>query len=543
TSHLITGLSTTTAYDVQVRATNGVHSDWSAVAFGATAPVAPTFVVAAGNTKLTVSFDTAAIAGRGVVVPSARWRIKDTDANMGGNQAGGWLPTADGAGLTYIGSSFDIPGATCSGTGCDALVNGTVYEVEVSLAYVGYSSGWQTAGDGTPAAPAVPAALAGLMVVEGDGALSLSWTEPAGTVTGYDVHYTSALSTGNDAVANEDAASGSEPADAWVDAENTFTSAFFTVQSLDNGTTYRVRVRAKNSGGSGPWVFGSGEPEIVLQWLSNTATAQVTEGGNFDVEAHLSSTAGVTEAISAGVTYAAGASNPASLTDDLTTGYATTITSSANQLVVLTLPRPVDDAVNEQHETFTVTLNAGTGYTLGARDVLTVTIIDNDPPAAPSGLSLTAGDAKLTASWSKPAGPVTGYQVRHKEASASDQAASTPGDPSTGWVTSTPSGTGTTLEITGLTNGTDYHVQVRATDGQTQTGNGYGDWSASQTGTPTAATASGVWTATLTADQNGVFYGCDNSDAQQDDCSSSTVLTEDQFTHGSVTYEVNAIYW
>jgi len=521
TSRLLTGLSTATVYDVQVRATNGVHSDWSAVAFGATAPVAPTFVVAAGNTKLTVSFDTAAIAGRGVVVPSARWRIKDTDGTQSGNQAGAWLPAANGDGLAYLGSSFDIPGATCSGTGCGALVNGTVYEVEVSLAYVGYSSGWQTAGDGTPAVPAVPAAPTGLTVAEGDETLGLGWTEPGGTVTGYDVHYTSALSTSSSPVADGDAASGSDPGAGWV-ANSDFARGDTSdrISDLVNGTVYRVRVRAKNSGGSGPWVFGSGTPKIILQWPGagnqidedNTNALQIRTGPGGSI---------VSEAVSGTLTYAAGASNPASLADDLTSGYATSFSFVADANPTLDLATAVDDSVNEQHETFTVTLNAGTGYTVGARSVFTVTITDNDPPTAPSGLSLTAGDSKLTVSWSKPAGPVTGYQVRYKEASASDQAASTPGDASTGWVTNMPTGTATTAEVTSLTNGTDYHVQVRATDGQTQSGNGYGAWTASETGTPAAA-ASGVWTATLTADQNGVFYGCDNSDAQQDDCSSSS---------------------
>ena len=55
---------------------------------------------------------------------------------------------------------------------------------------------------------------------------------------------------------------------------------------------------------------------------------------------------------------------------------------------------------------------------------------------------------------------------------------------------------------------------------------------------------SAVWQATLTADQSGdVYFGCDNNDGTQDDCSSSTVLTDDEFTHGGSTYIVNLIYW
>ena len=144
----------------------------------------------------------------------------------------------------------------------------------------------------------------------------------------------------------------------------------------------------------------------------------------------------------------------------------------------------VDDTLNEEDETFTITIGPGTGYTVGSPSVITFTIIDDDPPAAPGSLTLTPGNAKLDVSWAKPAGPVAGYQVRHKTTAAADQTATTANDPTTGWVTATQSGTGTTATISSLSNTASYDVQVRATDGQTATGNGYGPWTATKAGTP-----------------------------------------------------------
>jgi PKD repeat protein len=113
----------------------------------------------------------------------------------------------------------------------------------------------------------VPAAPTGLLAeADVSGALVLSWTAPAGTLTGYDVHYTSAAATGSNSVSNSAAASGSNPATAWVaSARGTETSppaVRHKITGLTNETTYRIRVRAKNSAGSSGWVFTTGTPEV-----------------------------------------------------------------------------------------------------------------------------------------------------------------------------------------------------------------------------------------------------------------------------------------
>ena len=103
----------------------------------------------------------------------------------------------------------------------------------------------------------VPDLPTNLGVASADAQLNLTWTAPSGTVTGYDVHYTSGERRH---VFDEAAASGNNPASGWVAVNRTGTTASQTISSLTNVSRYRVRVRAKNTFGAGGWVFGAGTP-------------------------------------------------------------------------------------------------------------------------------------------------------------------------------------------------------------------------------------------------------------------------------------------
>ena len=99
------------------------------------------------------------------------------------------------------------------------------------------------------------------------------------------------------------------------------------------------------------------------------------------------------------------------------------------------------------------------------------------PPAAPAIDSVSSGDTTLTVTWTAPVGEtgITAYDVRHIETSEDeiDDANWTVGD--NAWTS------GTLLyTITGLTNGTEYDVQVRAVD----VGDVDGAWSATTGATP-----------------------------------------------------------
>ena len=97
-------------------------------------------------------------------------------------------------------------------------------------------------------------------------------------------------------------------------------------------------------------------------------------------------------------------------------------------------------------------------------------------PAAPTIDSVSSGDTTLTAAWTAPAGEtgITAYDVGHIETSADEMVEAN-------WTTVDDAWTSGTLEytITGLTNGTEYDVQVRAVNS-----NGDGTWTATEVGTP-----------------------------------------------------------
>ena len=151
-----------------------------------------------------------------------------------------------------------------------------------------------------PAQAQTPAAPIHLKVHPGNTALILQWTKPSGLLTGYDVHYTSAPKTGTGSVTDTAAASGSNAATAWVEWTNPTPHSpvpIFpqlieeTISSLNNNTTYRVRVRSKNGNKHSAWVFGTGTPKVtVLLYAYGTDYGStVSEGSSVTLEAVLGS--------------------------------------------------------------------------------------------------------------------------------------------------------------------------------------------------------------------------------------------------------------
>ena len=205
--------------------------------------------------------------------------------------------------------------------------------------------------------------------------------------------------------------------------------------------------------------------ELALTPLAVT----VTEGGTATFVVRLAS-APVSErdtmvAVSSGNT-AAATVNPPSLT-------FTSMTWNTAQTVTVTGVQDTDTS----DEQVTITLSGdfvGTG-------TVTVDVTDTDT-AQVTGVTVDEGDAQLVVNWTA-VDNATGYTVQWKSGGQDYNT-----DDRQATVTS-----GTT--ITGLTNGTEYLVQVSAT----RTGANDGPPSAEVTGTPAVPTGAGVITVSPTA--------------------------------------------
>ena len=344
--------------------------------------------------------------------------------------------------------------------------------------------------DGTPVAP--PPAVTGLAVTPGLYSLGLAWTKPSGPVTGYDVHYTTAAAGD---VANADAASGSDAAAAWIAAgrgtESDPPALSQTINGLANGLAVRVRVRAKNGEGAGAWAFDTGTPadgRPALRFADGDGRVAVSERqGAAMLQVQLDRRPGRNLAATATFKDATAVTGTDYTVSDAALAFRSDATPGANGEVTDNVTFAlVDNSVNGPDRTFTVTvapdLASDPYMRLGTPTQVTVTVRDDDPPAAPAVSTPIKGDGStsLDLQWTAPGGPVAEYQVRYRTTSAPKRAATTPGDPSTGWVVRDAAGAAASLVIAGLSKGVGYRVQVRASDGQAGAGNGWGPWSAEE---------------------------------------------------------------
>ena len=435
-SHAITGLTNRTSYDVQVRAVNvagdGAWSDTSAGTPVAvpSAPAAPT--VTAGNVTLTVTWAAPANTGGSAITGyDVRHKLssaQDIDAN--------WTEVANtGDDLSHtIGS----------------LTNGTSYDVQVRAVNIAGDGAWSATTDGTPRTTPVAPTISS--VTAGNATLTVTWVAPdsngGSVVTGYDVRHK--LTSAQDIDAN------------WTVVANTGNDLSHTIAGLTNRTSYDVQVRAVNVAGDGAWSATSAGTPVETPGAPAAPTV----------------TAGVGELT---VTWTA----PADGVGSAITGYDVRHKLSSASDIAANWTEAANIGNDLSHTI--ISLTNDTQYDVQVRAVnaegdgawsATTTGRPRTTPAAPAAPTLRPGNGQLTVDWTAPAdggATIIAYDMRHKLTSAPDADAS--------WIEVDdvwrigP----LTAAITGLANGVQYDVQVRAMNSA-----GDGAWSATSTGAPAA---------------------------------------------------------
>ncbi len=458
TAFTVTDLTGGTTYHFQVRALNGVTPGGAASnEDSAAAKALPGISIAdaegaeGGNISFTVTK-----TGAGAV--SLNWTASigesdtATSADLGPTTSGTVAFNASDASKTFTVETVQDVMDEIDETFAVTL---TVASGPASLS-VPTAAGAITDDDESVGAPT------GLMAMAGTngGEVDLVWTAPSDTgvlngadpaaITGYQYRQ-SESSLGLDSAA-------------W---QNAGTATTYTVTALTGGTTYYFQVRALN--GVTPEGAASNEDSATAKALPGISIADAggLEGGNLSFTVTKTGTGSV----SLNWTASIGESDTAA-TADLGATTSGTVEFAASDTTKTFTVAAAQDAIDENDETFTVTLSATAGMPNVTDGTATGTITDDDESAgAPTGLTAStgSGQGEIDLSWIAPSdtgvlngadpAAITGYQYRRAESSA--------GLPSAAW---TDAGTATTYTVTGLTGGTTYYFQVRALNGVTPEG-------------------------------------------------------------------------
>mgnify|MGYP001453828355 CR=1 FL=1 len=424
-----TGLVNGTAYTFRVRAQGSVapsgslvsgellSSEWVSSGWVTpyTTPDAPT--------------DVSGVAGAGEVAVS--WTAPGVD---GGNAITGYTVeySADAGGSW---STF-ASGVAAQSVTVTGLVNGSGYVFRVSATNEAGTGPWsEVSASVTPyTVPDAPTDVSG---VAGAGEVAVSWTAPGvdggSAITGYKVEYSS------------------DDGKSWTTAVADTASAdvAHTVTGLTNGTGYVFRVSATNAAGTGA---ASAVSTSVTPYTVPDAPVSVV-GSAGDSQAAVSWTAG-------GDGGSAITGYKVEYSSDDGDSWATAVADTASADVAYT----VTGLTNGTGYVFRVSATnaAGTG---AATTSASATVSPRTTPGAPTAVAGTPGDSLVALSWTAPGvdggSAITGYTVRY----SSDDGGS--------WTTAATGVVETTLDVTGLTNGTGYVFEVRATNAA-----GDGDWSA-----------------------------------------------------------------
>ena len=226
-----------------------------------------------------------------------------------------------------------------------------------------------------------PAQVSGVRLEPGRGALTVDWNAVAGA-TGYKVQWKSGAETFADAA--------TDSREAIISSGST---TRYSIPGLTDGTVYTVRVIATRTGAPGDGAASdevTGKPGVPTLTI---ADAKATEGNavEFTVTLDPASASDVTVAYATTDGTATADSSDADGADYTAPESGAQLTISANQTSGTISIATGDDTVDEDDETFTVTLsNPSSNAELGVQKTATGTIEDDDTdPAAITNIGFT----------------------------------------------------------------------------------------------------------------------------------------------------------
>ncbi len=456
TTHVITGLSGGTAYNVRVQAVNAAGSSgWSNIATATTdaasAPDDPSGLTAtAANRQITVRWT--APADNGARITRYTVQCKGATTQTSGNcRSTTWAQHR-----TTSSTSLTI----------SSLTNDNQYSIRVRATNSVDNSGWSNVAKATPATtPGTPTNLKLTETTSGGSSLEANWVEPADNgadITAYTLEFRS--------------------------RNNGWSLAYvgkptnFTLSNLSRGTTYDVRVRATNKHGDSNWVQasytmprGPGQPtglsliagagQITASWTAPTYTGESAISG-YTVQRCTATTT---------------ANNQGEYSCRSSWSRAGTTTAGTTQLAITSLSAGTRYGVRVQ------ATNAAGGGSWSSTEFDTTDAAS--APGDPTGLTATPANRQITVKWTAPdddgGARITRYTVQCKGATAQ-----TSGNcQGTDWARHRTTSS-TSLTISSLTNDNQYSIRVRATNSVDNSG-----WSnvakatpATTPGTPTDLT-------------------------------------------------------
>ncbi|MCY3634413.1 MAG: fibronectin type III domain-containing protein [bacterium] len=459
-STTVRGLANGTAYDIRVRATNRAGSSgWATVsATPAAVPRIPTNMTATTSGRgIDVTWTAPADGGS----PITRYTVQYCSAGCANWQT-----------RTVSGNP---PATTTTLTG---LASSTTYRVRVRAVNSAGESGWSATDTATtPTRPETPTNLQ--VTVGGPDTLSATWTAPISQsgITGYTVQRCNAA-------ANQD---GTWRCVSGYSNAGTASTTSHTLTGLLGNTAYLVRVQAFNAAGPSGWVNSPSAATTDPPTVPDTPTGLTATAGNRSIR--LSWTAPpargariqrYTITCSSGIT--------GNHVCDRTDGTNTYTTSGTGYTI----------SGLENGNTYTLTVSATN--IAGTSGTTQTTAVPATRPGQPRNIEITpsygTGTVDLSVTWEFPSrddgvttddggSTITGYTVQYR-ASTGNWSFAYFGD---------IRGTGNALEITGLTVGPRYYVQIRA-----HNAGGDSSWvqaSTHPTGTPEDPAAPGLSNSTL----------------------------------------------